>query len=79
MISEEYLGAEDSRRLHAAHAGILDVIPQSKSGPKPGEEVHPVADLQLDKMTLFTNFFKQRKGQEPSEELKELFHEILNG
>ena len=35
-------------------------------------------DIQLDKIKLFEDFFKQKKGQNPSEELKELFFEILN-
>jgi exonuclease SbcD len=79
LVSDEFLKSEDSRRIHAAHEGILDIVPQLRNRTfSMGSEAAEVADPELDKMTLFTSFFKQKKGQEPSEELKELFHEILH-
>jgi exonuclease SbcD len=79
LVSDEFLNSEDSRRILAAHEGILDIVPQLRNKMfSTGRESTEIADPELDKMTLFTSFFKQIKGQEPSEELKELFYEILN-
>jgi exonuclease SbcD len=79
LVSDEFLKSEDSRRIHAAHEGILDIVPQLRNRTfSVGSEAAEVADPELDKMTLFTSFFKQKKGLEPSDELKELFHEILH-
>jgi len=79
IISDHYLKAEDSSRLYASHKGILDIIPQSRKNLVHVEgEVDQAIDIQLNKYELFDSFFKQKKGQEPSEELKKLFHEILN-
>ena len=79
MISDEYLKSEDSSRIYAAHKGILDLIPQSKRNlDQKASDNEQIVDIQLNKYELFDSFFKQKRGQEPSEELKNLFHEILN-
>jgi exonuclease SbcD len=79
MVSNEYLNAEDSSRIYASHKWILDLIPQSKNSTISGlTQQAQTIDIQLDKSELFESFFIQKKGQEPSLELKKLFHEILN-
>ena len=79
IFSDHYLKAEDSKRIHAAHRGILDLIPQSRNmNVDPGNGFIPV-DIQLDKLELFKSFFQQKKGIAPGEDLEKLFHEILNG
>jgi exonuclease SbcD len=78
IISDEYLNAEDTKRLYASHSGILDIVPQTRKETTPQSQDTEIIDIQMNKMDLFETFFKQKKGQAPSEELRVLFHEILN-
>jgi exonuclease SbcD len=78
VVSDEYLKTEDTKRIYAAHEGILDLIPKSRKQVLTLSNPAVPVDIQLDKIKLFEDFFKQKKGQNPSEELKELFFEILN-
>lgn len=78
LVSDTFLATEASKRLYASHNGIIDLIPQiqNKEGLTPAPS-HTV-DLSQDKATLFSSFFQYNKGQQPSDELLALFHEILS-
>lgn len=75
--TDTYLSATDTRRLHEAHSGILDVIPLIYSDNLSAESSHRFADLEMSKEDIFKGFFRFKKGIDPSEELLSLFHEIL--
>ncbi|WP_353097969.1 metallophosphoesterase family protein [Empedobacter brevis] len=78
LESESFLKAEDRKLIYQAHSGIVHLIPKVKN-----QEVEAVeyrfADQTKDMKELFVEYFKSKNGnQEPNEELKELFNEILN-
>ncbi|GEM51517.1 nuclease SbcCD subunit D [Empedobacter brevis NBRC 14943 = ATCC 43319] len=78
LESESFLKAEDRKLIYQAHSGIVHLIPKVKN-----QEVEAVeyrfADQTKDMKELFVDYFKSKNGnQEPNEELKELFNEILN-
>ena len=76
IISDNYLEASDKKRLHEAHAGIVQIIPQIKRIN--AEDSAAEIDLSLSVEKLFQEYFKSKnKGQEPSEGLMEVLREVL--
>jgi len=79
VVSDTYLSAEDQRRLHDAHPGIVAIIPEMTSGTDfsgDNEEIK-VADLSKGIEELFVDYFKYKHAQEPGKEIVSLFREIL--
>jgi exonuclease SbcD len=73
--SDTYLTSEDLKRLRTAHSEIIHLIPivkQSNQTMSRGKQVN----LSQDISALFKEFFIARKGQEPNEEILDLFKEI---
>ncbi|MDM1507291.1 exonuclease SbcCD subunit D [Myroides odoratimimus] len=79
IVSDTFLNGDDIKRLYTAHDGIITIIPQVTLGDK-GEQANvKQVNLEQDMQGLFRDYFKQRnKGQEPNEELMDLFNEILD-
>ncbi len=77
MVSEGYLSAESRKLLENAHSGITTIIPEVKDALDV-ENHRKQVDLTLDRNTLFARYFKHRYGQEPNEEIMQLFSEILH-
>lgn len=76
LVSNSYLEGKLKRALYAAHDGIVSIIPEiatSDGDPAGGTGI----DLSKDLRTLFTDYFRARKVQEPNEELLTLFDEVL--
>ena len=75
-MSDSYLEGKLKRALYAAHDGIVSIIPEIAT---PEGNVADAAgiDLSKDLRTLFTDYFRARKGQEPNDELLTLFDEVL--
>ncbi|MEM7372176.1 MAG: exonuclease subunit SbcD [Bacteroidota bacterium] len=77
LVSETFLNATDRKRLHQAHNGILTIIPRI-SDPSLTEVKQTDIDLSRNMQDLFIDYFKHKhQGQEPPEELMNLFREIL--
>ncbi len=76
LVSDSYLEGKLKRALYAAHDGIVSIIPEIAT---PEDDVADAAgiDLSKDLRTLFTDYFRARKGQEPNDELLTLFDEVL--
>lgn len=75
--TETYIAAEDRKRLFEAHDRITKLIPKITDDQL---LPHPVAgsfSLSEGMESLFQKYFKHKHGQEPSEELMELFREVL--
>ncbi len=73
--SDTYLTSEDLKRLRNAHSEIIHLIPlvkQSSQSISSGRQVN----LNQDIHELFKDFFIAKKGQEPNEEILDLFKEI---
>ncbi|WP_276680359.1 metallophosphoesterase family protein [Empedobacter brevis] len=78
LESESFLKAEDRKLIYQAHSGIVHLIPKVKNQEIEAVE-YKFADQTKDMKELFVDYFKSKNGnQEPNEELKELFNEILN-
>ncbi|MCO4293731.1 exonuclease subunit SbcD [Solitalea sp. MAHUQ-68] len=76
IVSDEYLKSTDRKRLEQAHEGIVTLIPEIKSAPSDADRGNSSIDLSQDMETLFIQYFKHRKGQEPNDELLNLFKEL---
>lgn len=77
MATDDYLSADDRKKLHNAHDGIVTIIPEVKNA-LPGEhgQEHHI-DLNKDMESLFKDYFKYKHGQEPNEEITSIFREVL--
>ncbi len=79
IVSDTYLSAEDQRRLHDTHSGIVAIIPETASGADfSGDDRElKLADLSKGIEELFVDYFKYKHAQEPGKEIMSLFREIL--
>ena len=76
IVSDTYLKSEDRRRLQDAHKGIIHIKPELRSD-KNNTTNTPEVDLNKPITELFIDFFKFNKGQEPNEEILNIFKELL--
>ncbi|MGB3183111.1 MAG: exonuclease SbcCD subunit D [Cyclobacteriaceae bacterium] len=78
LVTETYLDARTKKQLYNVHDGIVSLIPEVKGTdgqPLPGERRMP--DMNLDIRDLFRSYVEQKKGHEPTEDMMQLFNEIL--
>lgn len=77
IVSDSYIKTEERRRLQEAHKAIINIKPEIRNGQSDDEKN---ANIDLDKSMndLFVDYFKYKKGQEPNEELLNLFKELLS-
>ncbi len=78
LESDSFLKADERKLIYQSHDGIIHLIPKVKN--KEVETVeYKFADQTKDMKELFTDYFKSKNGnQEPNDEIKDLFNEILN-
>ncbi|MFP4095901.1 MAG: exonuclease SbcCD subunit D [Cyclobacteriaceae bacterium] len=78
LVSDTFIESEVKKALYDAHDGIVSIIPELTNTEdifdKPAQKVNLQQDIRL----LFHDYFKSRLGQSPSDELMDLFNEILN-
>lgn len=78
LVLEEYLKAEDRKRLYQSHDGIIHLIPKIRN-ENDANQFNQSIDLSKDVSSLFVDYFKAKNGgQLPNDELMSLFNEILN-
>jgi len=75
--SDDYLKPEDSKRLHSAHQGIVHIIPIVTNENRMDLSTKQV-NLNQDVTALFADYFKSVKGQNPNQEILDLFKEVIN-
>lgn len=78
LESDSFLKADERKLIYQSHNGIIHLIPKVKN-----QEVETIeykfADQTKDMKELFADYFKSKNGnQEPNDEIKDLFNEILN-
>ena len=78
MVTDTFLTALERKQLSAAHDGIVTIIPEVKSSGDIAAKQSKIIDLSKDMNTLFRDYFKYAKGQEPNDEIMVLFTEILS-
>ncbi len=78
IVSNEYLTGSDKRRLLDAHEGIIAIIPEITVDTENDIHDSDNIDISGNMTTLFENYFKSQKGQEPNQEILDLFKEIIS-
>jgi DNA repair protein SbcD/Mre11 len=75
IVSETYLNPLVLQQLRSAHKGIVEIRPELLD-PNAQSSIQNI-DLNKNIDELFFDYFKREKNQEPNEDLKHLFKEIL--
>ena len=77
LVAETFLTAMQRRQLNAVHPGLVAIIPEvTDAGCLVGNQQKQI-DLSKNMEELFRDYFRHEKGQEPNEEVMNLFTEIL--
>ncbi len=77
LVTDTFLTALERRQLSAAHSGIVAIIPEVIHAEDLVGTNQKKIDLTRSMEELFCDYFKHEKGQEPNNELMNLFTEIL--
>jgi DNA repair protein SbcD/Mre11 len=77
LVTETFLTAMERRKLNAIHSGIVAIIPEVTDAENLMGSRQEQIDLNQSMEELFIDYFKHEKGQEPGEDLMNLFKEIL--
>ena len=77
VATDTYLTALEIKSLHAAHDGIVCILPEVRDASITSDRVASIHDLRSDVNALFAEYFRQRKGVEPNDEIMSLFREAL--
>jgi DNA repair protein SbcD/Mre11 len=77
LVSDSYLSGTDRRELNEIHNGIVAIIPEIKeiSGTETSITAASITGKSLNE--LFREYFINKKGQEPGQEILDVFGEIL--
>ena len=76
--SDTFLKVEERKLIYQSHDGIIHLIPKVKQTKVEELELKEI-NLNQDMKELFNDYFKSKHGnQEPNDEIKDLFKEILN-
>ena len=78
LESDTFLKAEDRKLIYQSHPGIIHLIPKVKNQKNLENQAKEI-NLNQNMEDLFQDYFKSKNGnQEPNDDLKNLFNEILN-
>ena len=77
LATDNFLTAAERKQLNAIHNGIVALIPEVKNTGISSTSNAKNIDIGKSMNELFTEYFKHKNGQEPNDELMELFVELL--
>ena len=77
IVTDTFLTALERRALNAAHSGIVTIIPEVADVEKLVGSAQKQIDLSRGMERLFRDYFYHEKGQEPNDEILQLFNEIM--
>jgi exonuclease SbcD len=77
LVTETFLTALERRKLNAVHPGIVAIVPEVADAESLLGSRQKQIDLNQSMEKLFCDYFKHEKGQDPNEDLMNLFKEIL--
>ena len=77
IVTDTFLTALERRVLNAAHPGIVTIIPEVTDVDNLVGCSQTQIDLSRGMEALFRDYFHHEKGQEPNEEIMQLFNEIM--
>lgn len=79
LESETFLKAEERKLIYQSHSGIVHLIPKVRNQDFNENQLSEI-NLNQDIQALFKDYFKSKNaGQEPNEDLINLFSEIASG
>lgn len=79
LESETFLKAEERKLIYQSHGGIVHLIPKIRNQDFNDNNLSEI-NLNQDIQALFKDYFKSKNGgQEPNEDLINLFNEIASG
>lgn len=76
IVSDTFMSSSDLKRIHEAHDGIVHIIPMVKNNNNDIQTTEQIK-LNQDIHSLFGDYFKSKYGQDPSDEIKTIFNEVL--
>ena len=76
IVADEFLTVKDRKRLHDAHDGIVNIIPEIKNKAFK-LNISGAIDLHKSVEELFKEYFQHSKSQQPDEALIQLFREVV--
>jgi len=75
LVTENYLKADERKRLNQAHQGIVSIIPEVTDSSLTVYKSSTI-DLGQNLEELFIQYFKHKHGNPPNENLMNLFKEV---
>ncbi|MDA3865724.1 MAG: exonuclease subunit SbcD [Salinivirgaceae bacterium] len=77
MRTDDFLKSDENKRLRMASEFLVNIIPEPKNRPNDTSGQGKI-DMNQSVTTLFERYFVEKHGQQPNDEMMELFNEILN-
>ena len=77
LVTDTFLTAQERRQLNAAHDGIVAIIPEVKNTSEMMSNQTKTIDLSQNMEALFRDYFVHAKGQQPNDDLMQLFTELM--
>ncbi len=77
LATETFLTAIERRQLNTAHDGIVAIVPEVKNSFEIMSSQTKTIDLNQNMEAIFRDYFKYSKGQQPNDELMQLFTELM--
>lgn len=77
LVTDTFITPLERKRLSAAHQGIVTIIPEVINQDLRVENRQKQIDLNKSMELLFADYFTHEKGQEPNEDIMNIFKEIL--
>ncbi|MGF7137738.1 metallophosphoesterase family protein [Roseimarinus sediminis] len=78
MVSDNFLSAQERRRLQQAHSGIISIVPEVLNAEVLLNQKNQQIDLSQSMEALFTSYVKHTRGQAPDKAMMDLFKEMLS-
>jgi exonuclease SbcD len=79
LVTDTFITANERKQLNAIHSGLVSIIPEVKMMRGEAEGARQKINLNRSMEELFADYFKHEHGQEPNEEIMDLFKEVLGG
>ncbi len=77
LVTDDFIAAQDRKKLYNVHPGIIALIPEVKHFHAADDDHSTKVDLQKDRMELFKDYFEYKHGHQPDATMLALFKEIL--
>ena len=77
VVTDTFLTAAERKQLASAHPGIVTIIPEVNNQQDLALGTRKNIDLSKDMATLFSDYFRHRKGQDPNDEIMQFFTELM--